>query len=233
MATEKQGTAEAVIVQRHAEAEATGMVAKAQGISKEGTAEAEVMQLKYSSEAQGIEEKANAMKLFDSVGKEHEEYKLQLNKDKEIEIAAIDAQRQIAEAQSNIMGEALKSARIDIVGGESTFFDQVVNAVKGGKVVDRFVNNSEVVSDVKETFFNGDPEYFKSRILGMVDQFDLSTDDVKDLSISALIAKMIGLARTDTIRNELQGLLGMAKSTGISSDKASTFMAVNASQGDA
>jgi hypothetical protein len=233
VATEKEGTAEAVIVQRHAEAEATGMVAKAAGISKEGTAEAEVMQLKYSSEAQGIEEKANAMKLFDSVGKEHEEYKLKLNKDKEIEIAAIDAQRQIAEAQSNIMGEALKSARIDIVGGESTFFDQVVNAVKGGKVVDRFVNNSEVVSDVKETFFNGDPEYFKSRILGMVDQFDLSTDDVKDLSIAALIAKMIGLARTDTIRNELQGLLGMAKSTGISSDKASTFMAVNASQGDA
>ena len=220
-------------MQRHAEAEATGMVAKAEGISKEGTAEAEVMKLKYSSEAQGIEEKANAMKLFDDVGKEHEEYKLQLNKDKEIEIAAIDAQRQIAEAQSNIMGEALKSARIDIVGGESTFFDQVVNAVKGGKVVDRFVNNSEVVSDVKDTFFNGDPEYFKSRILGMVDQFDLSTDDVKDLSIAALIAKMIGLARTDSIRNELQGLLGMAKSTGIAGNKASTVMTVNASQGDA
>ena len=105
--------------------------------------------------------------------------------------------------------------------------------MKGGKVVDRFVNNSEVVSDVKDTFFNGDPEYFKSRILGMVDQFDLSTDDVKDLSIAALIAKMIGLARTDSIRNELQGLLGMAKSTGIAGNKASTVMTVNASQGDA
>ena len=44
---------------------------------------------------------------------------------------------------------------------------------------------------------------------------------------------MIGLARTDSIRNELQGLLGMAKSTGISGDKASNFMTVNASQGDA
>lgn len=229
-AKEKDGFAEASVIQRKAEAEAKGMVASAEGISKEGTAEAEVMKLKYSSEAQGIEEKANAMKLFDSVGKEHEEYKLQLNKDKEIEIAAIDAQRQIAEAQSNIMGEALKSARIDIVGGESTFFDQVVNAVKGGKVVDRFVQNSEVVGDVKDTFFNGDPEYFKSRILGMVDQFDLSTDDVKDLSIAALIAKMIGLARTDSIRNELQGLLGMAKSTGIAASKASTVMTVDASQ---
>ncbi|MCS5583606.1 MAG: hypothetical protein NZ777_08840, partial [Pseudomonadales bacterium] len=213
---EKDGFAEASVLQRTAEAEALGMVAKADGIEKEGTAEAEVMKLKYSSEAQGIEEKANAMKLFDDVGKEHEEFKIRLNKDKDIEIAAIDAQRLIAEAQSTIMGEALKNAKIDIVGGESTFFDQVVNAVKGGKVVDRFVDNSGVLTDIKDTFFNGDPEYFQSRILKLVDQFDLSTDDVKDLSIAALIAKMIGLAKTDSIRNELQGLLGMAKNKGVS-----------------
>ena len=224
---EKDGFAEASVLQRTAEAEALGMVAKADGIEKEGTAEAEVMKLKYSSEAQGIEEKANAMKLFDDVGKDHEEFKIRLNKDKDIEIAAIDAQRLIAEAQSNIMGEALKNARIDIVGGESTFFDQVVNAVKGGKVVDRFVDNSGVLTDIKDTFFNGDPEYFQSRILKLVDQFDLSTDDVKDLSIAALIAKMIGLAKTDSVRNELQGLLGMAKNKGISDAKAGEVMTVD------
>jgi len=224
---EKDGFAEASVLQRTAEAEALGMVAKADGIEKEGTAEAEVMKLKYSSEAQGIEEKANAMKLFDDVGKDHEEFKIRLNKDKDIEIAAIDAQRLIAEAQSNIMGEALKNARIDIVGGESTFFDQVVNAVKGGKVVDRFVDNSGVLTDIKDTFFNGDPEYFQSRILKLVDQFDLSTDDVKDLSIAALIAKMIGLAKTDSVRNELQGLLGMAKNKGISDTNAGEVMTVD------
>ena len=224
---EKDGFAEANVLQRTAEAEALGMVAKADGIEKEGTAEAEVMKLKYSSEAQGIEEKANAMKLFDDVGKDHEEFKIRLNKDKDIEIAAIDAQRLIAEAQSNIMGEALKNARIDIVGGESTFFDQVVNAVKGGKVVDRFVDNSGVLTDIKDTFFNGDPEYFQSRILKLVDQFDLSTDDVKDLSIAALIAKMIGLAKTDSVRNELQGLLGMAKNKGISDTNAGEVMTVD------
>ena len=50
--------------------------------------------LESFSEATGIEEKANAMKLFDGVGKEHEEFKLRLNKDKDIEIAAIgDAAR--------------------------------------------------------------------------------------------------------------------------------------------
>ena len=88
------------------------------------------------------------MKLFDSVGKEHEEFKLRLEKDKQIEIAAIEAQIPIAEAQSKIVGEAMKSARIDIVGGESEFFERVVNSVKGGKVVDRFFDNSQVLSDV-------------------------------------------------------------------------------------
>ncbi|MFP6588318.1 MAG: flotillin family protein, partial [Pirellulaceae bacterium] len=213
---EKDGFAEAAVLQRTAEAEALGLVAMADGIEKEGTAEAEVMRLKYSSEAQGIEEKATAMKLFDDVGKDHEEFKIRLNKDKDIEIAAIDAQRLIAEAQAEIMGEALKNSTIDIVGGESTFFDQIINAVKGGKVIDRFVENSEVLQDVKDTFFNGDPEYFQARILGMVERFNLSSDDVKDLSIAALIAKMIGLAKTDSLRHELQGLLGMAKSKGIS-----------------
>ena len=48
--------------------------------------------------------------------------------EKDIEIAAISTQKDIAEAQSNIVGEALKTARIDIVGGESTFFDQIVNS---------------------------------------------------------------------------------------------------------
>jgi hypothetical protein len=226
---EKDGYAEAAVLQRTAEAEALGLVAMADGIEKEGTAEAEVMKLKYSSEAQGIEEKANAMKLFDDVGKDHEEFKIRLSKDKDIEIAAIDAQRLIAEAQADIMGEALKNSKIDIVGGETTFFDQIVNAVKGGKVIDRFVENSEVLQDVKDTFFNGDPEYFQARILGMVEQFNLSSDDVKDLSIAALIAKMIGLAKTDSLRHELQGLLGMAKSKGISDTVASDVLTVESS----
>ena len=78
--------------------------AKADALQKTGTAEAEVSLLKYQSEAKGITDKAEAMKLFDDVGKDHEEFKLRLNKDKDIEIAAIGAQTDIAEAQSTIGG---------------------------------------------------------------------------------------------------------------------------------
>ncbi|MCG8583306.1 MAG: flotillin family protein, partial [Pirellulales bacterium] len=222
-ALEKTGTAEANVTEKKAVAEAKGVSAMADAKEKDGTAEATVMQLKFSSEATGIEQKAEAMKLFDGVGREHEEFKLQLNKDKDIEIAAIDAQTNIAEAQSNLVGEALKSARIDIVGGESEFFDKIVESVKGGKAVDRFVHNSEVLTDVKNTFFNGNPEYFRDKLQQLVAQFDLSTDDIKDLSIAALIAKMLGMTSSDETRGELNRLLDMFKGFGVANDRVSTL----------
>ena len=111
-----------------AETAATGLgeaqvkVAMADAIEKEGEAEASVMELKFSADAKGITQKAEAMKLFDGVGREHEEYKLQLNKDLEVELQAIEAQREIAEAQATMVAESLKSANIDIVGGDNQFF---------------------------------------------------------------------------------------------------------------
>ena len=223
-AFEKQGTAEATVVEKKAVAEAKGKEAIAVALEKEGTAEATVMRLKYSSEATGIEEKAEAMKLFDGVGRDHEEFKLRLNKEKDIEFAAIAAQEEIAEAQSRIVGEALKTARIDIVGGESTFFDQIVGAIKGGKVIDRFVHNSETLTDIKNTFFNGNPEYFKQQLEGFVDQFGMSFDDIKDLSVSALIGKMLlEESNDDESRSSLNRVLDFVKSQGLANKKVKSL----------
>ena len=210
-------------------AEAQVKEAGAVALEKEGTAEATVLRLKFSSEATGIEEKAAAMKLFHDAGKEHEEFKLQLNKDKDIEIAAIDAQQNIAEAQAEIVGEALKTAHIDIVGGDTEFFDTIVSAVKGGKAIDRFVYNSQVATDVKDTFFTGDPNYFREKILGLIEDFNLSSDDIKDLSIAALITKMLGLGGGNNIRSELYRLLGIAHTSGISQTSSSQLLSRDAS----
>ena len=104
------------------------------------------------------------MKLFEEAGQDHEEFKLELEKDKTIELAQIDVQRQIAEQQAIVIGEALKHSKIDIVGGEAEFFDRITRAITTGKVVDRTIGNSQVLGDVKDTFFNGDPEYFKAQV---------------------------------------------------------------------
>ncbi|MBA3312568.1 MAG: flotillin family protein [Planctomycetota bacterium] len=207
-------------------AEAQVISAKADALEKQGTAEAEVLKLKFVSEAEGIREKAEAMKLFDGVGKEHEEFKLRLNKDKDIEIAAIDAQRQIADAQSRIVGEALKSAKIDIVGGETTFFDKIVDSITSGKRIDRMVEGSRTLTDVKDTFFNGDGEHFQTQLRQFVGRFNMSFDDIKDLSVAALVGRMISMADDDSERGQLKRLLNAVRGSG-SADKRVSSLGLN------
>lgn len=195
-------------------AEAEVMEAKAVALEKEGAAEAKVMELKYHAEADGIRDKAEAMKIFDAVGKEHEEYKLQLNKDLEVELADINVQRDIAEQQALIVGEALKSARIDIVGGDNNFFERLVNSITTGKTVDRMVNNSEVLTGLKDVLLAEDPEQSRQKIRDFIQQFGLSSEDVKNLSVSALVMKLMADA-DEKKKGLLNRILVTAKEIGI------------------
>lgn len=203
------------------EAAAKKMMAEAvvKESSARGLAEADVLRAKGEADAQAIEQKAAAMKLFEEAGQEHEEFKLELDKQKAVELAEIDVHRQIAEQQAVVVGEALKSANIDIVGGETQFFDRITNAITTGKVVDRTVGNSQVLDDVKETFFNGDPDYFKSQLAGWIDDFGVSTEDLKNLSISALLGSLMGKTSGDQ-RQKIVGLLGAAERFGLGDMKA-------------
>lgn len=227
VSAEKQTDAKKMLAEAmQAEVAATGLaeaqvtLEKAVALEKEGTAEAKVIELKFEADAKGITQKAEAMKLFDGVGKEHEEFKLRLHKEKDVEIAGIDAQRQIAEAQAEMVAESLRSANIDIVGGDSKFFDSIVNSITAGKQVDRIVDNSEVLTDVKETFFNGDPAQFKAEINHYIDMFGVTSEDVKNLSVAALIGQMMGLTSDQEILDRLQQMMGAANRTGVASQNA-------------
>ena len=172
-------------------AEAEVMEAKAVAIEKQGTAEAKVLGLKYHADAQGITEKAEAMKLFNAAGKEHEEFKLHLNKDLQVELAEIGIRKEIAEQQARIVAEALKAAKIEIIGGENEFFHRLVNAITTGKSVDRAVEASRVLSDVRKTFLTGDAETTTARLREFVRQFGISSEDVKNLSVAALLVRLM------------------------------------------
>lgn len=204
-------------------AEAEVQEAKAVSLEKEGTAEATVMERKYHAEADGIRDKAEAMKIFDAVGKDHEEFKLNLNKDLEVELAEINVQKDIAEEQAKIVGEALKSARIDIVGGDNNFFNRLVNSITTGKQVDRVVENSEVLEDVKGALIGDGQEDTKLKIKEFVSKFGLSSDDVKNLTVSALMLKLLSLSDEDS-KGLLQSINKMVKDLGIGDMPAKKFL---------
>jgi uncharacterized membrane protein YqiK len=225
-ASQKQSHAKQMMAEATAkEAAAVGlgevevMVATADATQKQGTAEAEVSRLKFQAEAEGITKKAEAMKLLEEAGQSHEEFKLRLEKEKAVDLAGIHIQKDIAEAQARVMGEAMKSAKIEIIGGEGKFFDQIAGAISRGKSVDRMVSNSEVLSDVKETFFNGDPDYFKAQLREWAAQFGVSSEDVKNLTVGAALARFLGSASGET-RSKLISLLGAADRFGLADENA-------------
>lgn len=215
-ATEKFGIAEANVIASKAQAEA-------EAIQKQGEAEAIVIGSKASAEAQGIDEKAAAMKKFDAVGKEHEEFKLELNKDLEIELAHVNVQKDIAREQATVIGEALRSANIDIVGGDNVFFDKIVDSVTKGKSFDRMIDNSNALTDIKETLFTGDSENFTEQLNRFTSQFGMSSDDLKNLSVSAALTQMMVQADGAT-KGILENILSSAKKAGIADQMASKFL---------
>lgn len=230
-AIEKEGNARARVLQATAAAEGKGIEIKAlaeakgkdamvQVMDHQGAVEASVMAKKFNAEAEGITKKAEAMKIFDQAGKGHEEFKLKLNKDKEVELASIAIQKDIAEAQASVIRSGLEEANIDIVGGETMFFEKIVGAITQGKSVDRMVEGSDVLKDVKDTFFNGDPEYFKQQMAEFVSKFGMTSEDVKNLTISALIAKMMDGA-DDASKAPLQRLLAFFEKSGLGDKSAS------------
>jgi hypothetical protein len=165
------------------------------------------------------------MKKLDGVGKDHEEFKLRLDKDKAVELAQINIQKDIASAQAGVISEALKSAKIDIVGGETMFFDQIIGSITKGKMVDRAVHNSEVLGTVKDAFFSldGNGGDFKTNLRRFVDQFGLSSEDMKNLSVSALLLQMMNKASDDATRSTIAQLTSTAKALGIGDKPAKTL----------
>ena len=225
-AIELRGKADAFATTERYKAEAFGIEAKggaeakaksanyhadAEGTEITGTAEAKAMAAKYDAEAEGIDKKAEAMKKFDGVGREHEEFKLELGKRERVELAAIDVNRQIAEAQAVIVGEAVKTADIDIVGGDGQFLDTFFKSISLAKSVDGFVKKSELVQQLGDENAKGVAKQLKD----LIGREGLSTDDIKNLTVSALLARLALKGRDAGIREEAVGLQGVVKNLGL------------------
>lgn len=233
-AAEKIAAAKKQIAEATAkEAAATGLgeaevkLAMAGAFERQGTIEAEVTRQKLAAEAEGITRKAEAMKLLEQAGQAHEEFKLNLAKEQAVELAEIEVQAKVAAAQAAVLGEAVKSAKIEIIGGEAQFFDRIANAVATGKAVDRAVDTSRVLADVKDTFFNGDPEYFKSQLREWAGQFGITSEDVKNYTVSGILGKLL-LDASGPTRQKIITLLGGAERFGFGDTKASKIISAAA-----
>ncbi|MEM9188305.1 MAG: hypothetical protein AAGF12_03975 [Myxococcota bacterium] len=222
--TEKEGLATAAVVREKMNAEATGQEAQglaearikeahAKAIEQTGLAEALAIEKKLSAEAAGLAEKANAMKALDGVGREHEEFRIRLEKEKEVDLRHIDARTEIAEHQAKVMSQAMTNAKINIVGGDGEFFDRFVNAVSLGQSADGMVHNSDTVQTLLAEYLNGDKS-LPADVVEVLSRPAISSETVRNLSVSAILAKLMSGA-DETTKGKLQALADQAKHLGL------------------
>jgi len=208
-AAERQGTVDATVIEKIAEAK-----------RKEGLAEAEVVKEKALAEAAGIEEKAEAMKKLDAVGKDHEEFKILVKKDLDIALAQVNIQKEIAQSQAEVLGTALKTAKIDIVGGETMFFENIVRQISNAKGFDRLINESENATQIKTALLGegGSSGDLMERIANFAEKYNVSTNDLKNLTIASLLLKLQSNASADD-KPGIMNLANLVNSLGISNKK--------------
>ncbi|WP_290059078.1 flotillin family protein [Amycolatopsis solani] len=181
---------------------------------------AEALRDKLKGEAEGLTDKAAALAALDNASREHEEYRLRLDAEKEIRLAALDVQRDVAEAQAVVLSAGLEKADIDIVGGETTFFDRIVGSIGLGKSVDGFVQHSDVVGALARPYVDGSANFTDdlAKLIGAV-----STEDVKNLTLSAFLAKQLQAGGPDS--DKLRELMTTAQRLGLAETSVATVVA--------
>lgn len=224
---EKVGRAEAQVIEAQALAEATGLRARmeaealgkekvgqaealvrtvdAEALAKLGDAEAHNIDVKFSAEARGLKEKFEAMKAMSPETREHEEYRMRLERAHLETLKHIEAQQHIAKEQAEVLGVALKNAKIDIVGGEGQYFDSFVRALSVGKGIDATVGKSNTLQVAFKEQLAGERDVVEDlrQILGAAGQ---SASELQNLSVSALVARVLQNG-SDSQKHALQQLL--------------------------
>ncbi|KDR60995.1 flotillin family protein [Streptomyces albidoflavus] len=190
-ALEKTGLAEAQATEARLRAEAEGerakALARAEGTTAQASADAAAVGEKLKAEAAGLTEKAAAMAALDEASRGHEEYRLRLAAEKEIRLAGLQAQKEVAEAQATVLATGLESADINIVGGESVFFDRIVDSVSFGKGLDALVTNSATAQRLGADWLDGTSS-FTGDLTSVLSS--VTSGGLRDLSASALMGRL-------------------------------------------
>ena len=129
--------------------------ADAVAIEKQGMVEAKVTREKLVAEAAGLAQKAESMKMLDASGRGHEEFRLRLDKEKNVELEKIRARKEVVAAQASILAQAMGNARINIVGGDGQFLERFMSAISMGQSVDGALEQSDTLRDLVQSLMNG------------------------------------------------------------------------------
>ncbi|MDL9988527.1 hypothetical protein [Providencia rettgeri] len=176
-AKEKLGLADAKVLEEK-------LAAQARGEGQLGSAQAEVIRQRLKAEADGLTDKFKSMDHLSDTARTHEEFRMRLEKEFEQAMASIDANKEIAREQADVLAAALSKTNIEIVGGDGSFFNTFSKALSLGKAVDGFMDKSSFAKENVEKLINRSKEDKKVDIATL-----LKNPEVQDLINGFMEAK--------------------------------------------
>jgi len=160
-ASTKQADAKKTLAEGvQAELAATGLAgvqveeAEADAMEKKGFAEAKVISARFKAEAEGLTDKMAALDKMSETAREHEEFRLKIEKEFERAMAEIESNEKVSIEQAQAMATALAKAKIDIVGGDGDFFKSFARSLSLGKSIEGVVGKSPTANDLIQKFLN-------------------------------------------------------------------------------
>ena len=196
------GLAEITVERERAQAIRETGEAQAYTLQTTGQAEAEALRAKGIAEAEAQTARFEATQKYDDHTREHDKWVMQLQQEKDLELARIDAQKSVVSENAKALSQALSQADIKLFGGEG--MEQLRRTILDAASIDTKFTESEVMKPLVAEYMNGSrslPQDLKD----ILENSELKSSDLSNVALAGLLNSQGGATE---VLNKLKATLG-------------------------
>ena len=174
--------------------------AQAYTLQSTGEAEAEALRAKGLAEAEAQTARFEAAKQYDDQTREHDKWVMQLQQQKELEMARITAQQEMSKESAKALANALSTADIKLFGGEG--MEQLRRTVIESAAMDSRFKESEVLSPLVKDYISGErslPQDLKD----ILEKTDVNSGDISNIAIANMLNSQSGSELLASLKKNL------------------------------
>lgn len=162
--------------------------ADADAVRALGVAEGEATKSRLSGEGEGLQAKAEGVGAMTNAGREHEEFRLQLETEKEVALAGVHAKADVARSAAAALGESLSNADMKIVSDEG-IVERILSAAGHGQAIDGFIESGNGARSMLTPYLNGDANLVQDVAAGVG---GMGATGIRDLTIADFVSRLGG-----------------------------------------
>ncbi len=158
--------------------------AEAYVLQSAGEAEAQALRAKGLAEAESQTARFEAAQQYDDQTREHDKWVMQLQQEKDLELARIDAQKAVVGENAKALAEALGKADIKLFGGEG--MEQIRRTILDAAAIDAKFSESEVLKPLVNDYTEGDRS-LPQDIKDVLENSNLKSGDLSNVALASLL----------------------------------------------